>query len=102
VTLELAHDRDRGEGRELDVAIGIEPIDRVQQPQARHLGEVVDRLPSSGEAPREVLGERKEHLDEPVACRGIVRQAFEQLTLGLAIGRPGRGRRIAHPVGAGP
>src|SRR5450432_3434455 len=49
VPLDLAHDRGRGVGRELDAALKVESVDRLDQPDGRDLGEVVEPLAAVAE-----------------------------------------------------
>ena len=65
--LELAEDRRRRVARELGSAAGLEAVDRLDQPEAGDLHEVVERLVGVAVAEREVAGERDEALDQLVA-----------------------------------
>src|SRR5215212_359067 len=71
VTLQLAQNGGCGKARELRAAIRIEPVDRFDQPEARHLHEVVERLIRIGVAPRKITCERQESLHELLACRAV-------------------------------
>src|SRR5215208_3717579 len=57
MTLELAEDRRHRVAGECDPAVGIEAVERLDEPEARDLDEVVQRLAvaavARGEAPRE-------------------------------------------------
>jgi hypothetical protein len=78
VTLQLADDGHRGERRELDLPTRVESIDRLHEPEARDLEQVIHRLASAREPACEVLGEREEHPNELVARRRV-RQLREEL-----------------------
>jgi len=67
VALQLAGDRRDGERRELAAALGVEAVDRAEQPDAGDLDEVVERLGAAVVAPGQAAGEREEALDELVA-----------------------------------
>jgi len=97
VALQLAGDRGDGERRELAPALGVEAVDRAEQPDAGDLDEVVERLGAAVVAPREAAGERQEALDEFVAggevaeARVTAEQALDPRRAGLR----GAGRRRA-------
>ena len=61
----------RGVGRELEAALGVEAVDRLEQADRRHLHEVVERLAPVGEAPGQVLGQAEVGLDQLVAEAGV-------------------------------
>ena len=67
VALDLAGDRRYREGRELDLAVEIEAIDGLQQPDRRDLLEVVERLALVRVAPRQAARQRKHPGDELLA-----------------------------------
>ena len=67
VPLDLADDRRGRVGRELDPALEVEPVDRLDQPDRRHLDQVVERLAAVAEPAGEVLDQRQVHLDQLVA-----------------------------------
>jgi hypothetical protein len=64
VPLELTEDRRGGEAGEPVATAGLEAIDRLQQPQARDLDEVVDVLVGVPVAKRQLARERQEAPDE--------------------------------------
>ena len=93
MALDLAGDRRRGERREGQAALRLEPLHRLQESEGRDLLEVVDGLPAPGEPAGqrdrqpEVLG------DELVA---------EPAVLGLAVLEEPRQRLVgsgSHPSG---
>jgi len=65
VALQLAEDGVGGIGGELDAALGVEALDRLQEADGRHLDEVVQGLPPVGETAGQVAGEREVALDQP-------------------------------------
>ena len=67
VALDLADDRRRRVGRELDAALEIETVDRLEQPDGSDLHEVVERLPAIGKSHREKAHEIEMNDDELVA-----------------------------------
>ena len=86
VALQLAQDRGRGVARELRAALGLEAVDGLDQPEARHLDQVVERLVRVGVAQRQVARERQEPLGQLLA-RGEVALAVvpdQELPFGLA------------------
>jgi hypothetical protein len=101
VALQLAGDRGDGERRELAPALGVEAVDRAEQPDAGDLDEVVERLGAAVVAPGEAAGERQEALDELVAggevaeARVTAEQALDPRRAGLrgAGGRRATGQR---------
>ena len=74
MTLQLTDDRRCRVRRELEAAIGVEPVDRFQQADGRDLDQVVERLAAVGEPSREVLGQTEVSCDELVAQRGVARR----------------------------
>ena len=76
VALELAQDRRRRKGRERDAAIGIEAVDRLQQPERRDLDEILGLRVVMPVALGEVPGERQELGRQRVACRDITMVAI--------------------------
>src|SRR5207247_6033350 len=58
---------------------GVEPVDRFQQTDARHLDEILQRFAASGEPAREILDERIVEAHEIVARRRVVAQTREEL-----------------------
>ena len=85
MALELAEDRRRRVARELGSAAGLEAVDRLDQPEAGDLHEVVERLVGVAVAEREVAGERDVALDQLVAGSDVTVAvvAHEQLALGV-------------------
>ncbi len=83
VALELAEDRRRRVAREGVAQRRVEALDRLDQPQARDLVEVLGRLGAAGVAVGEAAGERHEAVDELFADRGapLTVVALEQLLL---------------------
>ena len=88
MALQLTHDRVGGVGGELDATVGLEPVDRFQQPHRRHLHEVVEWLAAVAEPAGEVLGEAKVGLDQLRPKRGVtaLRELGELVTELLAFG----------------
>jgi len=66
VPADLAQDRRDGEPGE-GTALGVEPVDGVEQPDRADLDEVVVRLPAAAEPLREVVDEGELRLDDPLA-----------------------------------
>jgi hypothetical protein len=100
VPLELADDRWGGVGGELDVAVRVEPVDGLDQPDPRHLDQVVEGLPPAGEPASEILDQAEVRLDELVASVRIL--AFteipeEPLDLFLGELRVALLRQLSHP-----
>src|SRR5436190_8971636 len=77
MALQLAGDRYRREGRELDPTVRIESIDRIQQAEVGDLDEIVEGFSASREPSGEVTGERQEALDELLSSSGIGEPAEE-------------------------
>ena len=69
VPLDLAEDRRGGVGRELQPALGVEAVDRLDQADRADLDQIGQRLVAPGEAPGQVLDQRQVQLDQPVADR---------------------------------
>ena len=80
VPLDLADDRRRGVRRELDVARGVEAVDRLQKADPGHLHEVVERLAAVGVARRQRPHQPAVALDQGVARVGVAvaLPAFDQ------------------------
>src|SRR5262245_29649055 len=80
MALQLPEDRRHGEGREGGAAFGIEAVDRLDQPHAGDLDEVVERLGPAGIARRETSRERHEPLHQllPHRWRVVLGVALEQ------------------------
>ena len=72
VALELAEDRRDGERRERRLALGVEAIDRLEQPERRDLDQVVELLAAALVAPCELACERQEALHELLARGRVV------------------------------
>ena len=53
MALDLAHDRGRGVGRELEAAVGVESVDRLDEADGADLHEVLERLAAVLELGRE-------------------------------------------------
>jgi len=69
-----------GEGREPHSPGDVEAVDRVEQSDRRHLLEVLDVLPSAGESPGEVVGQRAELLgDLGLTARAVARGITEEI-----------------------
>src|SRR5207249_604726 len=73
MALQLADDRWRGVGGELESPLRVEAVDGFQEPDRRHLDEVVEGLAPVGEAPGEVLGQPEMGGDELVPQAGVSR-----------------------------
>jgi hypothetical protein len=71
VALDLAGDGRHGEGRELHLAIEIEAVDGLQQPDRGDLLEVVERLALVRVAPREAARQGK-HPGHELLARLVV------------------------------
>ena len=67
VPLDLADDGRCRVRRELDAAVEVEPVDRLDQSDRCDLDQVVKRLAAVAKPPCEVLDERQVHLDQRVA-----------------------------------
>ena len=67
VPLDLADDRRGRVGGELDAALDVEAVDRLDQADGADLDEVVERLAPAGEPPGEVLDERQVEADQLLA-----------------------------------
>ena len=65
--LDLAEDRRRRVRRELQPALGIEPVDRLDQPDRADLDEIGHRLVAAGEPARQIVDQRHVQLDQLVA-----------------------------------
>ena len=64
MALQLAENRGCGVARELRAAAGLEPVDRLDQPEARDLEQIVERLVGVDVAQRQVARQRQEPLHE--------------------------------------
>src|SRR5439155_17029293 len=97
MALELAQDRRDGVAGEGDVAIGVEAVDRLDEPERRDLEEVLERLLGALVAARELARQQQEALDERLARRGVAVAlvAQEQLAVLASPLRPARGG-VAH------
>ena len=103
VPLELADDRRRRVGRELDLAVEVEALDRLQQPDRSNLHQILERLASVPETAREKLDETDVLVDESFSETGVGRPRVRRCTRGRVAG-PRLGRAwlshslaIAHP-----
>ena len=87
VALELAEDRRYRVAREGVATIGVEAVDRLQQSEARHLDQVVQRLAGALVTARQLARQRKEALDELGAGRqiAVALEALEQELLAQAL-----------------
>src|SRR5439155_20919963 len=102
VTLQLTEDRGHREGREGRAPLRVEAGDRLDQPDARHLDQVVEGLGAAGVTSREPSGERHEPVDQLLADgrAAVLRVALEQSPLTRALlARPGRRGRSHLNVG---
>ncbi|GMA85978.1 hypothetical protein GCM10025868_12280 [Angustibacter aerolatus] len=89
----------------LDAALGVEPVDGVDQPDRADLHEVVERLAEVAVALREVAHEGQVRLDDAVAqhgALGVVRRQRDQSRevvrgLGAGVAAGVLGRDGAHP-----
>ena len=97
VALDLADDRRGRVRRELDAAVGVEAVDRLDQADRADLDEVLDRLAAVAEPARAVLDQRQVQVDQrrrgrsARAAVGVVGVAKSDEQLGAAL--PGRARR---------
>ena len=73
VALDLADDRRGGVRRELDAALGLEPVDRLDQPDRADLDQVLEGLAAVAEAAGAVLDQREVEVDQVVAGGGAAR-----------------------------
>src|SRR3954451_2345382 len=100
VALDLAHDRGHGVARERDAALHVEAVDRLDEPEARDLVDVVERLLGALVAGRELPRERQEPLHDRLAVDRVtgVYEAEEQPTVGPRAVRVARfgGRCMLH------
>ena len=71
VALELTEDRRDGIARERHAALRVEAVERLDEPEARHLDEVVERLAIAAVARCEATRERHETLDQLLANHGV-------------------------------
>src|SRR4051812_24395914 len=83
VALDLTQDGGRRVGREAHLAIEIEAVDRLHDPDAGDLHEVVDRLAAAGVAPGEGAGQWQHLLGELVAggLIALLMESAQELTL---------------------
>src|SRR5947208_4871913 len=97
MALELAQDRRDGVAGEGDVAIGVEAVDRLDEPERRDLEEVLERLLGALVAARELARQRQEALDERLARGGVALALLAQKELAILSGplRPAGGG-VAH------
>ena len=89
----------RGVRRELDPALEVEAVDRLDQADRADLDEVVERLAAAGEPAGEVLDEGQVQPDQLVARRlvlGAVGHRGDELVEELARVRPGGSPGFAH------
>ena len=108
VALDLADDRRGGVRRELDAAVGVEAVDRLDQPDRADLDEVLERLAAVAEAAGAVLDQRQVQVHQRVAggvpARRREPSSSRSSTKSSALrsrvtstprraGRPARGRR---------
>ena len=103
VALQLAFDRDGRVRGELEVAIGIEALDRLEHAEVRDLQEVVERLAAVRVATREVRRERLVRLDQfvaelAVAGSSVLDELRPRFCALLARRAPSQisGRRVTH------
>jgi hypothetical protein len=92
MALELAENRGDGESREGSATLGIEPIDRLDEPNARNLDQVVEWLGSSRVPGRQPPGERHEPVDQLLSDgrRAVLGESPQELSLiGELLTRPG-------------
>ncbi len=71
VALQLAEDRRNREGLEGDAPSRVEAVDRLHQPEAGDLLEVLDRLMRAAVAVRELVGQRQEAPNQRLSSVGI-------------------------------
>ena len=57
MAFQFSDDRVGGVSRKLDPAVGVETVQRFQQPEGCHLHQVVQRFPPVGETPGQVFGQ---------------------------------------------
>jgi hypothetical protein len=102
VALQLAQDRRHGVGLEAHTALAVEPVDGVDQTDARHLREVFDRLPRVLVTAGQTLGERHEALDQLLAHACFVPASKQLVRRCFAIGRFGHQHCEVNAMGTGP
>ena len=76
MSLQLAFDRGRREAREREAALGIEPLDGLEQTHQCDLQEVVVALAAASEATGDRFGQPDVHLDEPVPQSAVLGAAI--------------------------
>src|SRR3712207_4794382 len=77
---------------ERGAALRVEPVDRLDEPDARDLHEIVERLVAALVAPRELAREREEAFDQLVA-RGDLTRTVVAPQQSLVLARALAGRR---------
>ena len=73
VALDLSCDRRDREGAEVDAALDVEPVDRLDQPDRSYLDEVLVQLASVAVPPGQALDERHVLLDDAIPCVAVPR-----------------------------
>jgi hypothetical protein len=81
--LDLADDGRDGISGELDAEVGVELVDRLEQPDRGGLDQIVGGLAASGVAVRQVAGQRQPGLDGTVPHGRAVRMPGRQGRHGL-------------------
>jgi len=97
VPLQLTFDRRRGERGELEIAPGIETLDRLQQPDERHLLQIVELFTAIREAARDMCGEALVSLDEFVSELPLAGSPILDELCSLHLSRVGAHARDAYP-----
>lgn len=77
VAADLAEDGRCREARELAAALGIEPVDRLDEPDRADLDQIVERLSAVGIPPRKSFDQRHQVHDEGFAV-GATRSWIER------------------------
>jgi hypothetical protein len=100
MSLELTFDRRGGKRRELEVATGVETLDRLQQADERDLPQIIELFTAVRESTREVRGQPLMGLDQFVPELPLARPPVldELRSLHLTrIGVHARDARLAGP-----
>ena len=97
VPLQLAFDRGRRERRELEVATGIETLDRLQQTDERNLLQIVELFAAIRETAREMRRETLVGLDQFVPELPLAGTSILDELRSLHLSRVGGHARDAYP-----
>jgi hypothetical protein len=80
VALDLAENRRHRKGRESELAVDVEAVDRLDQAHRRDLQQIIERLTRASVAQRHRACQRQEPLDQHIAIMRVAvrREALEQ------------------------